>query len=101
MSKLSLWKTILLLCVFCAVGAIGSPAQTFKSLVSFDGTDGANPANASLVQGIDGNFYGTTESGGANGFGTVFKITPGGTLTTLYSFCAQTGCTDGYTLRPG
>ena len=28
--------------------------------------------------------------------GTVFKITPGGTLTTLYSFCSQSGCTDGY-----
>jgi uncharacterized repeat protein (TIGR03803 family) len=39
--------------------------------------------------------YGTTVSGGANNNGTVFKITPGGTLTTLYSFCAQTNCTDG------
>jgi uncharacterized protein (TIGR03437 family) len=38
-----------------------------------------------LVQATDGNFYGTT-SGGANGYGTVFKITPGGALTTLYSF---------------
>jgi uncharacterized repeat protein (TIGR03803 family) len=38
--------------------------------------------------------------GGANcapdgGCGTIFKITPGGVLTTLYSFCAQSGCTDG------
>jgi uncharacterized repeat protein (TIGR03803 family) len=39
-----------------------------------------------MVQGTDGNFYGTTEQGGANGVGTVFKYTPGGTLTTLYSF---------------
>jgi uncharacterized repeat protein (TIGR03803 family) len=49
-----------------------------------------------LVQGTGGNFYGTTISGGANGpAGTVFKITPSGTLTTLYSFCSQSGCTDG------
>jgi uncharacterized repeat protein (TIGR03803 family) len=47
-----------------------------------------------------GTSYGTTYSGGANciaagGCGTVFKITPTGTLTTLYSFCSQSGCTDG------
>jgi uncharacterized repeat protein (TIGR03803 family) len=54
-----------------------------------------NP-EAGLVQATDGNFYGTTVRGGANGnLGTVFKITPSGTLTTLYSFCSQSGCTDG------
>src|SRR5271165_1356831 len=56
--------------------------------------DGGNPY-AGLVQGRDGNFYGTTFERGANGYGTVFKITPAGTLTTLYSFCAQTNCVDG------
>jgi len=56
-------------------------------------TDGSN-ANA-LVQATDGDFYGTTYSGGANNQGTIFKITPSGALTTLYSFCSQTGCTDG------
>jgi len=40
-------------------------------------------------------FYGTTYNGGAYNSGTVFKITPTGTLTTLYSFCRQTNCTDG------
>ena len=49
-----------------------------------------------MIQGIDGNFYGTTTYGGANSdHGTVFKITPSGTLTTLYSFCSKSGCTDG------
>jgi uncharacterized repeat protein (TIGR03803 family) len=43
------------------------------------------------VQGTDGNFYGTTYSGGANGNGAVFKISPTGTLTTRHSF----GGTDG------
>jgi uncharacterized repeat protein (TIGR03803 family) len=56
-------------------------------------TDGSSPNG--LVQATDGNFYGTTEFGGANGAGTVFKITPGGMLTTLYSFCPQTNCPDG------
>jgi uncharacterized repeat protein (TIGR03803 family) len=56
--------------------------------------DGTGPI-AGLVRGADGNFYGTNPSGGANNEGTVFKITPGGALTTLYSFCAQTGCADG------
>ena len=46
---------------------------------------------AGLVQGTDGNFYGTTSEGGANGYGTVFKITPSGTLTTLHSFDVTDG----------
>ena len=41
---------------------------------------------SSLVQGTDGNFYGTTEAGGTNAAGTVFKITSEGTLTTLWQF---------------
>jgi uncharacterized repeat protein (TIGR03803 family) len=61
--------------------------------------DGAGP-QAGLVQATDGNFYGTTFYGGANdtcdfGCGTIFRITPGGVLTTLYSFCTQTNCADG------
>jgi uncharacterized repeat protein (TIGR03803 family) len=57
-------------------------------------TDGESP-QASLVQGADGDFYGTTLEGGAYGGGTIFKVTPSGVLTTLYSFCAQSGCADG------
>ena len=49
------------------------------------GADGQNPF-AGLVLATNGNFYGTTYSGGVNYAGTVFKITPSGTLTTLYSF---------------
>jgi uncharacterized repeat protein (TIGR03803 family) len=47
--------------------------------------DGQTP-NAGLIQGSDGNFYGTTESGGKNSSGTVFKITPAGAETVLHSF---------------
>jgi uncharacterized repeat protein (TIGR03803 family) len=65
------------------VTAIG----TLTTLHSFTGSpsDGAVPG-AGLVQGTDGNFYGTTTSGGANYQGTVFRITPAGTLTILHSF---------------
>jgi uncharacterized repeat protein (TIGR03803 family) len=48
-----------------------------------------------LVQATHGDFYGTTKYGGANGVGTVFKITPNGTLATLYNLYSQMGCTDG------
>jgi uncharacterized repeat protein (TIGR03803 family) len=57
-------------------------------------TDGAGPP-AALVRATDGNFYGPTTGGGAMGWGTVFKLTPVGTLNTIYSFCSQSGCTDG------
>jgi uncharacterized repeat protein (TIGR03803 family) len=62
-----------------------TPAGVLTTLVSFNHTDGAGP-KGSLVQGSDGNFYGTTQNGGAFGGGTVFKMTPAGVLTTLVSF---------------
>ena len=81
--------------VFCAAMAIASPAQTFTTLASFDGADGAVPLWMTLIQATDGNFYGTTLKGGTFGLGTVFSVTPGGTITTLYNFCAQANCADG------
>jgi uncharacterized repeat protein (TIGR03803 family) len=56
------------------------------------GSDGQHPY-ADVIQGSDGNFYGTTYDGGANGLGTVFKLTPSGTETVLYSFAG--GSSDG------
>jgi uncharacterized repeat protein (TIGR03803 family) len=92
MSKFSWWMRA---CGIIALwAAVALPAQTFTSLYSFNGMDGQNPG-AELVQGTDGNFYGTTLNGGANGYGSVFKITPSGTLATLYSFCSQSNCPDG------
>ena len=55
-------------------------------LYSFtNGNDGATPI-AGLMQASDGNLYGTASAGGANGFGTIFRITTNDVFTPLYSF---------------
>jgi uncharacterized repeat protein (TIGR03803 family) len=66
-----------------------TPTGTFSSLHMFDSTDGWEPG--ALVQGTDGNFYGTTALAGAHNDGTVYVITPSGTLTTLYNFSGTDG----------
>ncbi len=75
-----------------------TPSGTLTVLHSFCSksrcADGGYPY-AVPIQSADGNLYGTTLEGGAKGFGTVFKITPSGKLTTLHSFCTQSGCPDG------
>src|ERR1039457_1285697 len=147
LSKLNWGTRACAVLALCATTAIALPAQTLTTLFTFDGTDGRNPhaglvqatngdlygttngtvfkitpggtlttpysfcsqtnctdgtvAQAALVQAANGDLYGTTYGGGTNGYGTVFKITPGGTLTTLYSFCFQSGCTDGVEPYPG
>jgi uncharacterized repeat protein (TIGR03803 family) len=75
-----------------------TPSGTLTTLVSFDSINGAQPESG-LIQASDGNFYGTTYVGGmyqewngfAYGYGTVFKMTPSGTLTTLVSFDSANG----------
>ena len=81
--------------LLAALTPLAAQAQTFTMLSSLQGSNGANPLFATLVQGTDGNLYGTTSAGGSHAQGTVFKITPAGTLTTLYNFCAQSNCSDG------
>jgi uncharacterized repeat protein (TIGR03803 family) len=77
---------------------------TFTNLYTFcsltNCADGTGPT--SLIEGPDGDFYGTTFGGGTGladcgglACGTIFKLTRSGTLTTLYDFCTQTGCPDG------
>jgi uncharacterized repeat protein (TIGR03803 family) len=68
-------------------------AQTYTDLHDFNyANEGCNPTYpALLAQGRDGNIYGTTDSGGTHGDGTVFKISPSGTMTTLYNFDGTTG----------
>src|SRR5580692_3902993 len=74
-----------------------TPSGILTTLYSFgsQGGDGASPV-AGLVQATNGALYGTTGHGGSNGdYGTIFKITPDGKLTTLYSFCSQAKCAAG------
>ena len=72
------------------------PSGNPTVLYSFTGgSDGAYP-EAGVIADMAGNLYGTTYGGGAGGQGTVFQLTPSGTLTVLYSF---TGGADGG--RPG
>src|ERR1022692_421296 len=101
LSKLNWATRACAVLVLCATTAISLPAQiatltTLYRFVCYQNVcpDGAG-SKAGLVQTTNGGLYGTTYGGGANGYGTVFRITPGGTLTTLYSFCSHSGCTDG------
>src|SRR5208337_4908368 len=75
-----------------------TPSGKLTTLYSFcsqsNCSDGSVPFSG-LAPDAGGTFYGTTSQAGANNAGTVFKITPSGVLTTLYSFCSQTNCTDG------
>jgi uncharacterized repeat protein (TIGR03803 family) len=92
--------TLLLLMFGALLGAAW--AQTESVLYSFctqaNCTDGAYP-QAGLIFDQEGNLYGTTLNGGASagkdGYGVVFKLTPEGKYAALYTFCAQTNCTDG------
>ena len=74
-----------------------TPAGTLTMLYSFGGATGALPSSpyAGLTLGRDGNFYGTTSGGGqlggASNYGTIFEITPAGTLTTLHTFSGADG----------
>jgi uncharacterized repeat protein (TIGR03803 family) len=99
-NKSTQWQsTVTRLATFIAFAAItpAALAQTITTttLYAFSGVDGADPQSG-LIQGSDGNFYGTTSGGGVGGCagfgcGTVFQLTPDGSLTTLYSFSGPDG----------
>lgn len=73
----------------------GSDWTTVLSFMSTGTSErGAQPV-AGLVAGSDGNLYGTTSSGGAGNFGTIFKVTPAGVLTTLVEFTGASGLNRG------
>ncbi len=70
---------------------------TFTTLYTFCSQtgcpDGEYPQG--LIRARNGDFFGTTEQGGAHQSGTLFEMTPSGELTTLYNFCSLSECTDG------
>jgi uncharacterized repeat protein (TIGR03803 family) len=72
-----------------------TPSGTLTTLYSFPGYA---PPSSALVEGPDGNFYGTTSSGGTGTYGaggTFFTVTPSGDVTYLYNFCSLLNCIDG------
>jgi uncharacterized repeat protein (TIGR03803 family) len=82
-----LWAAGIVLPAFGAqAGVVLNTLHSFQA-----STNNANPIGG-LVQGSDGNFYGTTSRGGTNNAGTVFKVSSTRALTSLYSF---TGGGDG------
>jgi len=95
-------RAALMLRLLVAATAATSPTQTFKTLHNFCSSkntagyclDGKNPTTT-LVQGANGYLYGTAFYGGTNNDGTVFKVTTGGSLTTIYNFCSLASCADG------
>jgi len=76
------------------VNLLNDSLATLDSLIVEDAS--APEPTAGLVQASNGDLYGTTTGGGDNGLGSVFKITQGGTLTTIYSFCSASDCGDGF-----
>ncbi|HTA23819.1 MAG TPA: hypothetical protein VK763_09815 [Terriglobales bacterium] len=76
MSDLNCWKKVGAVVVVCAATAIAAPAQTFTTLVEFNWHNGALPEAMSLVQGADGDLYGTTSRGGDGGGGARFSKQP-------------------------
>jgi uncharacterized repeat protein (TIGR03803 family) len=71
-----------------------TPAGKLTTLFSFDSVHGTSP-DASLIQGKDGNFYGSARLGGLYGHGVIFKMNSTGRLTVLHNFCPVAGCADG------
>ncbi|MGO8673175.1 MAG: choice-of-anchor tandem repeat GloVer-containing protein, partial [Capsulimonadaceae bacterium] len=91
---------LVVLLALCLIPVGATRAQALYTLHSFTGLDGVEPA-AGLALGTDGNFYGTTAQGGANGDGSIFMITPGGAIHTLYSFTGPDGDEPEFPLTPG
>ena len=89
-------RQVCLVCLFCVSLVFAAHSQTFQTLSTLTGANGAVPTDT-LVLGSDGNLYGTTQYGGAANEGTIFRMTPSGTLKTLYSFCSKSNCVDGST----
>jgi uncharacterized repeat protein (TIGR03803 family) len=88
-------RTACALLIFSVAAMITSEAQTYNVLARLVAGDGLLPT--SLVEGPDGNFYGVGSSGGHNDGGSIFKVSPAGTVTALYIFCVTKPCLNGST----
>jgi uncharacterized repeat protein (TIGR03803 family) len=98
LSEINSDKKAIALLVLWVATAVTLPGQTFNVLYGFcsgTGCTGPSSPEAALVQATDGSLYGTAAAGGTYGYGAIFRITPDGALTSIYSFCPQAGCADG------
>jgi len=87
MRRPNLHSCLFFLVVLISFSAAFLQAQTFTVLHNFNETDGCcSSYPGMMVQGRDGNIYGTTLQGGTHLYGNVFKMTPAGVLTSIYSF---------------
>ena len=91
------------------IDAAGKLHTLYSFCTQTNCSDGEGPYDG-LIVGSNGNLYGTTGYGGVSsncpsptgvGCGTIFEVTPGGQLTTLYNFCSQANCSDGSTPQAG
>lgn len=87
-------KALISILLLFLVGGVAAAAQTYKIVYTFETTGPYGPY-ANVVQGVDGNLYGTTAYGGTKGQGTVYRLTADGKFTTIYSFCSLVNCADG------
>lgn len=79
-----------------------SPTGAFATLHTFTGGADGGYVYSALIQATDGNFYGVTFTGGSADEGTVFQMTPSGTITTIHNFCtAGIPCPDGGNAQGG
>lgn len=85
------WALLIIL-MMAATTARPAAAQTFSVLHEFAGvpTDGSGPRGG-LVRDAAGNFFGTTFTGGSDGEGTIFKLTPAGQESVLFNFSISDG----------
>lgn len=76
-------------------------AQTVTTFANFNGSDGSEPIAGPLIQATDGNYYGAAYYGGGHVEGTVFQVTPSGSISAIYSFCSRDFCFDGFSPESG
>ena len=93
MHNLGTGKTICIISIVVVATSMPLRAQTFTTLLDFNQADGDRASF--VIQGNDGNLYGTTMFGGSRFEGTIFKYAADGTLSTLYNFCSRRNCADG------
>jgi uncharacterized repeat protein (TIGR03803 family) len=91
-------RTVVSMIAVVLLSAVAASAQTYTKLYTYPIGSGAYSGimiPQVMSQGRDGNLYSTIQNDGTKNVGTVYSMTTTGTLSTVYSFCALTSCTDG------